>query len=71
MYRTDLANIFRLPVLGGVKLNHELNSVFATTTKLIEINDYVLKGEPGAQRLIGMLHGTIDDLRERLRPYKK
>lgn len=71
MYRTDLANIFRMPVLGGVKLNHELNSIFATTTKLIEINDYVLKGEPGVQRLIGMLHGTIDDLRERLRPYKK
>jgi hypothetical protein len=67
MYRTDLANIFRLPVLGGVKLNHELNSIFATTTKLIEINDYVLKGEPGSQRLIGLLYGTIDDLRERLR----
>ncbi len=71
MYRTDLANIFRMPVLGGVKLNHELNSVFATTTKLIEINDYVLKGEPGAQRLSGLLDGTIDDLRERLRAYKK
>ncbi len=71
MYRTDLANIFRLPALGGVKLNHELNSVFATTTKLIEINDYVLKGEEGAQRLVGFLGGTIDDLRERLRQYKK
>ncbi|HEY8599932.1 MAG TPA: hypothetical protein VIL85_15955 [Thermomicrobiales bacterium] len=71
MYRTDLANIFRMPVLGGVKLNHELNSIFATTTKLIEINDYVLKGEAGAQRLIGMLDGTIDDLRDRLRAYKK
>lgn len=71
MYRTDLANILRLPVLGGVKLNHELNSVFATTTKLIEINDYVLKGEPGAQRLAAMLGGTVDELRERLRAYKK
>lgn len=71
MYRTDLANILRVPILGGVKLNHELNSVFATTTKLIEINDYVLKGEEGAQRLIGLLVGTIDDLRERLRQYKK
>lgn len=71
MYRTDLANILRVPVLGGVKLNHELNSVFATTTKLIEINDYVLKGEEGTQRLIGLLGGTIDDLRERLRQYKK
>ncbi len=71
MYRTDLANLFRLPVLGGVKLNHELNSVFATTTKIIEINHYVLKGEEGTQRLIELLHGTINDLRERLRQYKK
>jgi hypothetical protein len=71
MYRTDLANIFRLPVLGGVKLNHELNSVFATTTKIIEINNYVLKGEQGVQGLVALLDGTIDDLRERVRQYKK
>ncbi len=71
MYRTDLANIFRLPMLGGVKLNHELNSVFATTTKLIEINNYVLKGEPGVQALVTLLRDTINDLRERLRQYKK
>jgi hypothetical protein len=71
MYRTDLANLFRLPVLGGVKLNHELNSVFATTTKIIEINNYVLKGEQGVQGLVALLSGTINDLRERLRQYKK
>lgn len=71
MYRTDLANLFRLPVLGGVKLNHELNSVFASTTKLIEINNYVLKGEPGVQALVALLRDTVNDLRERLRQYKK
>ena len=71
MYRTDLANIFRMPVLGGVKLNHELNSVLATTTKIIEINNYVLKGEQGVQGLIALLNNTIGDLRERLRQYKK
>jgi hypothetical protein len=71
MYRTDLANLFRLPVLGGVKLNHELNSVFATTTKIIEINNYVLKGEQGVQGLVALLNGTVNDLRERLRQYKK
>ncbi len=71
MYRTDFANIFKLPVMGGVKLNHELNSVFATTTKIIEIGNYIMKGEPGVQALTALLDGTIDDLRERLRPYKK
>lgn len=71
MYRTDFANIFKMPVLGGVRLNHELNSVFATTTKLIEIGDYVMKGEEGVQRLTALLDGTIQDLRERVRPFKK
>ncbi len=71
MYRTDFANMLRLPVIGGVKLNHELNSVFATTTKIIEINNYVLKGDQGVQGMIALLDGTINDLRERLRQYKK
>ena len=71
MYRTDFANMLRLPVIGGVKLNHELNSVFATTTKIVEIDNYVLKGEQGVQGMIALLDGTINDLRERLRQYKK
>jgi hypothetical protein len=71
MYRTDLANLFRLPVMGGVKLNHELNSIFATTTLIIDIDNYVLKGDPGVQALMAQLQRTIHELRERLRPYKK
>ncbi|MDP9375095.1 MAG: hypothetical protein M3Q65_22135 [Chloroflexota bacterium] len=71
MYRTDFANILKLPALGGIKLNHELNSVFATTTKLIEIGNYVMKGEEGVGALSALLDGTIGDLRERLREYKK
>jgi hypothetical protein len=71
MYRTDLANLFKMPVLGGVKLNHEMNSIFATTTKYIEIGNYVMKGEQGADALVRLLDGTIDDLRERLRKYKR
>lgn len=71
MYRTDFANLFKMPVLGGVRLNHELNSVFATTTKLIEIGDYIMQGEDGVRKLVGLLDGTIQDLRERVRPFKK
>ncbi|MBI5533269.1 MAG: hypothetical protein HY898_11170 [Deltaproteobacteria bacterium] len=71
MYRTDLANLFRMPVLGGIKLNHELNSIFATTTLIIDIDTYVMKGDPGVQALMGHLHRTIHELREKLRPYKK
>lgn len=71
MYRTDLANIFKMPVLGGIKLNHELNSVLATTQHLIDIDDYVLKGDPGVQKLVALLSKTIGTLRDKLQPYKK
>jgi hypothetical protein len=71
MYRTDLANLFKLPVLGGIRLNHELNSVYGTTTLLIDINEFVLKGEPGVQAFMGLLAQSIAALREKLAPYKR
>jgi hypothetical protein len=71
MYKTDLANLFKMPALGGVKLNHEMNSVFATTTKYIDIGAYVMKGEDGADALVRLLDGTMDTLRDRLKPYKR
>ncbi|MCU0657801.1 MAG: hypothetical protein MUF64_21830 [Polyangiaceae bacterium] len=71
MYRTDLANLFKLPILGGIRLNHELNSVYATTTVVIDIDQFVLKGEPGVQAFMGLLSQTIAALREKLAPYKR
>ncbi len=71
MYKTDLANIFKLPVMGGIKLNHEMNSVFATTTALIDLDTYLNKGETGVQGLMSLLGGTVDKLKEKLIPYKK
>lgn len=71
MYRTDLANLFKLPVLGGVRLNHELNSVYATTALLIDIDNYVLKGEQGVNGFMAMLGQTLHTLREKLGPYKR
>ncbi len=71
MYKTDLANMFKLPALGGIKLNHELNSVFATTAFMIEINKYVGTAEPDVDGLTALLFGTVDKLREKLAPYKK
>ncbi|MEM9553788.1 MAG: hypothetical protein AAGC60_05995 [Acidobacteriota bacterium] len=71
MFRTDLANVFKMPVIGGVKLNHELNSVFATVTKIIEIGDFVLQGQQGTAQLQQMLDSTVGELRSKLEPYKK
>ena len=71
MYKTDLANIFKMPSIGGIKLNHELNSVFATTQKVIEINDYVGKGDVSTQKLEAFLDSVINTLKEKVAPYKK
>lgn len=71
MYRTDLANMFKMPMMGGIKLNHELNSVYATTTRVIEIQSYVMKGDEGVSGLVALLDEVIDLLRDKLAPYKK
>lgn len=71
MYRTDLQNMFKLPIVGGVKLNHQLNSVLATQTQIIDVDDYILKGEEGNDRLRKLIATTISGLREKLQPYKK
>jgi hypothetical protein len=71
MYKTDLANIFKLPMLGGVKINHQMNSVFGTTTRVIEIGDYVGKGEDGVAALVSLLDTTVGLLRDKLTPFKK
>ncbi|MFN0123605.1 MAG: hypothetical protein ACKV2V_24150 [Blastocatellia bacterium] len=71
MYRTDIANIFKIPMLGDVRLDHQLNSILATKKTLIDIDDYILKGEDGARALSGFLQGLIADLRQKLAPYKK
>ncbi len=71
MYQTDLANLFKMPVLGGIKLNHEMNSVLATTQTTLEIDRYILKGAPGVEALDQLLSAKIDALKEKLEPYKK
>lgn len=71
MYKTDLANLFKMPVMGGIKLNHEMNSVFATTTLFIEINRYVGTNTPDVDGLSKLLVDTIDKLRDKLKSYKK
>ncbi len=70
MYRTDLQNIFKMPLLGEIRLDHQLNSVLATKKVIIDIDNYILN--PEAQtRLYNLLGSTIHELREALRRYKK
>ncbi len=71
MFRTDIANLLKIPVIGGIKLNHELNSVYASQTKIVDIEDYVLKGEAGVRALTELIETTVAGLREKLVPLKK
>jgi hypothetical protein len=71
MYKTDLANIFKIPMLGDVRLNHQLNSVLATKKVLINIDNYILKGDESANNLMNLLRGTISELHGKLASFKK
>jgi hypothetical protein len=71
MYRTDLQNIFKMPMLGDVRLDHQLNSVFATKQTIIDIDKYILKGDEGVANLTQLLTSLITELRNKLAPYKK
>lgn len=71
MYRTDLANMFKIPMLGEVKLNHQLNSILGTKRVLLNIDNYILKGEESTNALIELLRSTISELHGKLSSYKK
>ena len=71
MFKTDLANLLKMPVIGGIKLNHEMNSVFASQTDIIEIDNYVNKGEQGTKQLMDKIGNIVTALREKLQPYKR
>ena len=71
MYRTDLANIFKMPMLGDVKLDHQMNSVFATKRVMIDIDDYILKGEESIGRMTQLITSIVGELKQKLTQYKK
>jgi hypothetical protein len=71
MYRTDLQNIFKIPMLGDVRLDHQLNSVLATRQCIIEIGKYILEKDKDGEQLSTLLQETIAELREKLKDYKK
>jgi len=71
MYRTDLQNIFKMPMLGDIRLDHQLNSVLATKKIVIDIDQYILKGEEGVTRTTQLIQQVVSELKGKLAPYKK
>jgi hypothetical protein len=71
MFRTDLQNIFKMPLLGDIRLNHQLNSVFATKKAIINIDDYLIAMGKPANLLRELISQNIQQLREKAQAYKK
>ncbi len=71
MWRTDLANLFKLPVAGEVRVNHQLNTVNARTYHLVDLDQYVQGVSVDVGPLTEWAVGQVDGLREHLRPLKK
>lgn len=69
MWRTDARNILRMPMLGQIRLDHQLNSVTATKQILIELTEY--DGPEDIQRVEQTLWALYHELREALAPYKR
>lgn len=69
MWRTDFANITKMPMLGHVKLDHRLNSVLAARSSMIELSQY--DGPEDRERIDQLLFGLIQEVRTAVASYKK
>ena len=70
-WSTDLKNIAKIPILGQIKVNHDLNSVFATKGTILEIRNYILGGAEHRKALDSLLSTTFDELKSVVKPYKR
>ncbi len=68
MWRADLANLFKVPVNGEVRVNHQLNKVIARTNHLIDLDNYVQGTTVDASQLVPWLLQQVDNLAAHLRP---
>lgn len=71
MFKTDFSNIMKVPLLGQIKVNHEYNTVFATTTTVKNISSYVDNKVVNAERLRSDMLEIVAKLEETLRRFKK
>ena len=72
MFKTDMSNLVKIPLLGQVKVNHEYNTIYAKTTTVASISSYIeSKGVVDAARLRADLMEIVNKLEETLRKFKK
>lgn len=72
MFKTDFQNILKMPIFGQMKVNHEYNSVYATTAGVRKLGDYMSgRGQVNRPVLEQDLNSKINDVREALRKFKR
>lgn len=71
MYKTDFSNIGKIPLLGSIKVDHDLNYVVATAQSIKNLNKYVKKTDINRDELYGDINEIITQLHEKLEPFKK
>jgi len=73
MFKTDFQNIAKIPLFGQIRINHEYNTIYASTSTVKSLNTYL--GERVGQVKIDLLEKDltemIDRLTEALRRFKK
>lgn len=72
MFKTDLSNIAKVPLLGQIKINHEYNTIYATSTSVKKISSYLeSKGVVNSSLLESDLMNIVNKLEDALRKFKK
>ncbi|MDO9517455.1 MAG: hypothetical protein Q7J10_05320 [Methanosarcinaceae archaeon] len=71
MYKTDFTNIGKIPLLGSIKVDHDLNYVVATAQSIKNLNKYVNKITINQDELHNDINNMIAQLHEKLEPFKK
>ncbi len=71
MFKTDFSNIMKVPLLGQIKVNHEYNTIYATSSTVKNISAYVDNKVVNAERLRADLMEIVAKLEETLRKFKK
>ena len=71
MYKTAIANVAKIPLLGGIKVVHQLNSIFAIKMEHFKIGDVVNNQLEERKNITNQLEEMIKDLCQQLEEFKK
>jgi len=71
MYHTDFKNMFKVPMFGNVKVNHDLNYIIAETSYIIDLNKFVSSKNVDKESIFKKLDEIINTLSKHLEPLKK